>query len=239
MTQQKTRSPYLWASAGQPCPAGGPGPAHVVLGGKEKVVTNFFLLHPPPAQAEPSPVVLDMRSCFPPQFAAAVAKSWQRAFCIIFDLLTHAAVLDSNTIGVSVWRNMVALPASSFHSLRKTSLLFSQILGQIKYTKITLETEKESLASNLALEQHMQPWLVSQVKSGGWKPGRVSSAGTAGSPWLLCKQIPPLFVVARMTTFVCFNVRLSSWEFTHYTLQLNNLKLSRNKRASRSWTMVA
>lgn len=112
------------------------------------------------------------------QFAAAVAKSWQRAFCIIFDLLTLAAVLDYNTVGVSVWRNMVALPASSFHSLRKTSLLFSQILGQIKYTKITLETEKESLASNLASEQYMQPLLVSPVKSHGWNPVRVSSAGT-------------------------------------------------------------
>lgn len=133
---------------------------------------------------------------------------------------------------------MVALPASSFHSLRKTSFLFSQILGQIKYTKITLETEKESLASNLASEQYMQPLLVSQVKSRGWNPGRVSSAGTAGSPWLLCKQISPLFVVAGMATFVCFHARLSSWESRHYTLQLANLKLSRKERARRSWTVV-
>ena len=147
-------------------------------------------------------------------------------------------MLDSNTVGVSVWRNMVALPASSFHSLRKTSLLFSQILGQIKYTKITLETEEESLASNLASEQYMQPLLLSQVKSRGWNPGRVSPARTTGSPWLLCKQIYPLSGVARMTTSVCFHDRPSSWKSRHYTLQLANLKFSRKERARRSWTMV-
>lgn len=134
---------------------------------------------------------------------------------------------------------MVALPASSLHSLWKTSLLFSQILGQIKYTKITLETEKESLASNLALEQDMQPGLVSRVKSRGWNPGRVSAVGTAGSPWLLGKQLSPLFVVARITTFFWFCSRLGSWEFTYYTLQLAILKLSRKERARRSWAVVA
>lgn len=57
---------WLWAFLDQPCPAGVPGPAHVVLHGKEKVVTNFFLLHPSAAETEPSSVVLDISFCFPP-----------------------------------------------------------------------------------------------------------------------------------------------------------------------------
>lgn len=66
LTQQMAWTPWLWASPGQPRLAGGPGPAHVVPHGKEKVVTSFFLLHPSAAETEPSSVVLDVSFCFPP-----------------------------------------------------------------------------------------------------------------------------------------------------------------------------